>query len=154
MNDALNSGWLVAIAVAVIPALFGTIGNFLNREGRSPRHIRNLGHLTESLSKADPNSAAHRALSELIADYAFSIRERLVSPRKLNKLNVGFTGFIFLTTAGIMYGLSQWVAASADSAWNVVAVIVTAIIGLSLFLVNVAAVGLWYKPAQEDSKDK
>ncbi|MEL0627641.1 hypothetical protein V6245_11865 [Salinibacterium amurskyense] len=154
MDEALNSGWLVAISVAVIPAILGIIGNLFTREARTPRQIRNLGHLAESLSKVDTNSSAHTALSELIADYTFSIKSRLVDPPKLNKLNVGFTLFVFATTLGIMFGLSQWVTNTSETGWNVLAIVITALVGLFLFLVNIAAVGLWYKPASTSAKGK
>ncbi|BDZ54166.1 hypothetical protein [Agromyces marinus] len=155
MESALQSGWLVAIAVAVIPALFGVVGNMISREARTPRDIRNLGHLADSLSKAPVGSEAHDALSALVAEYARRVHPGLIQPRKLNKTNVALTVFIILVSGAAILGLFNWIVATNGTGWSVLAIVVTVLIGLFLFLLNIAAVTTWYnEPSARKSADK
>lgn len=134
----------------MVPALFGVVSALVTREARTPREIRNLGHLTTALGGTPDGSSARAALDDLTATYARAIAATLTKRKKLNKFNVGFTVFLFIVTGIAMYWLVQWITVSGTSGWSVVAIIVTVVVGLALFLVNVAAVTTWYnEPSRE-----
>jgi hypothetical protein len=144
MVNALGSGWLVAIAVAVLPALFGVIGSLVGREARAPQEIRNISHLADTMSKIPLEDSAHGAMGELLVDYVESIKPKLVDSKRLNRSNVALSVVLIVVTLVIMYFLISWV--NVSGAWNVAAVIVTVIVGLGLFTLNAASVSTWYNP--------
>ena len=144
MSDAFGTGWIIAIAVAVLPALIGIIGSGVSREARTPPAVRTLRALTESLEKTPEGSDARNSTSKLVAAYADAIKPTLVAPRRLNHTNVALSVVLLVITAVALGLLIGWITTAGE--WSILAWIVTITVGLFLILLSAASVGTWYSP--------
>ena len=157
--DASEFSWLVSLGIVVIPAAISALVAVFNREARTPRPVRIIGQLVESSTKIDMSSSpkAAEALDQLTSSYIRSVEADLVSPRKLNKMNVGLAVFVILVTFGAMYLLASWITVATGTVWQVVAWVVTIAAGLFFFLLNIAAVTTFYsapKSAEERAAER
>lgn len=139
-ESAPDLGWVVAVAAVAVPALVSVVVALIQKDRALPRQLRRLAHVVDMLAKAPAGSASHAALDALAVSMIEPLRPVTTKRGRVRAAFVFWTVVFSAVSVVSLLLLSQWIVATAGTGWNVLAWIVTVIVGLALGLLVGAAV--------------
>jgi len=139
--------WQIFAAVAV--PLLGVLSTFVQAD-RSPGAYRRLKHSAAALEQVPADSAARRALDQLVttqAEHLMKWEERKLS-RRLNSSNLILVIILLALGGAAGYFLWAWCAAAWGTGWIWLALPLSVLVGLFLIAFIGVGFGQIYSPAK------